>query len=262
MSVSKIMFGIAMMFCLPLQAASLADSILEIPRGSIFTLRAELEVPANRNFIELGRNELTATFNELNQPLNQQKGRYGYHHYNHYLNRWQESVSDTYRDCLERHRTYYSYGGSTGSNSTIVNQGRGNTNIIINNQPATTPSYGSYIDHNTCIKPDHTIAMLLLDEDEAGAGGIFREGYEFKVRSVRQRKYRHVNVVSIRFDHKIAKELRVITTQSPENIAIHQLQYQDYGDGFLQGLGAAIAGITDIGGDYFSISIAEKRYFD
>jgi len=260
-----------MLFCtvcaVDLQAASLSDSILEIPKGSVFELRNELEIPANRNFILLGQNRLNESFNRINQTFNQQKGKYHHHrryyHYDDYLSQWLESTGQSYQDCLDRHKRYYSYGGNGAiSNNTIINQGDGNTNVIINNQTNTTPSYNSYQGRNSCIKPDHSIAVLLLDTDESGAGGIFREGYEFKVKSV-QRKYQgDFNIVTIRFDHDVVKGIRIITTQSLESIKIAQLQYRKMGEGFFEGLAAGLAGMTDIGGDHFKIRLVSKRYYD
>jgi len=263
--------SVIMLFCsayaFDLKAASLSDSILEIPKGSVFELRHELEIPANRNFILLGQNRMNESFNRINQTFNQQKGRYhnhhGYYHYDDYLSQWQDSTGQSYQDCLDRHKRYYSYGGSgSTSSNTIINRGDGNTNVIINNQTDTTPSYGSYQGRNSCIKPEHSIAVLLLNVDESGAGGVFRDGYEFKVKSV-QRKYQgDFNIVTIRFDHKVAKGIRIITTQSLESIKIAQLQYRKMGEGFFEGLAAGLAGMTDIGGDHFKIKLASKRYYD
>jgi len=250
----------------PLQAASLSDSILEIPQGTIFELRYELEVPANRNFILLGRNQLNDSINELNQTYNKNEGHVhagaGYYHYDSYLHNWQQSVSQSYYDCLERHRVYYSGGGTSSSSSTIVNQGHGNTNIIINNQTTSEPYSGSYVGDNSCIKPEHTISILLLNKNKSGAGGIFRRGYEFKVTSVRHYARNGFHEVTIRFDHNIAQGIRIITTQLPEAIHISQLQYRESGSGFWAGLGSALASLTDIGGDHFIIKLAKKRYFD
>jgi len=249
------------------QAASLSDSILEIPPGTVFELRSELEIPANRNFILLGKNQLNDSFNDINQTFNQQNGkhygRHDYYHYDDYMYQWQQSVGQSYQDCLERHRNYYSYGRNTSSNnSTIINQGNGNTNVIINNQTHTDPSYGSYIGDNTCIKPEHAMSVLLLDADESGSGGIFREAYKFEVKSVRYKRQDGFYIVTIRFDHDIATAIRIITTQTPESIRISQLQYREVGEGFWAGLGSALASMTDIGGDHFIINLASKRYYD
>jgi len=250
-----------------LQAASLSDSILEIPQGTVFELRNELEIPANRNFILLGKNQLNESFNEINQTFNNQDGRsydrHGYYHYGDYLYEWQRTVGQSYRDCLERHRTYYSYGGDTSSNnSTIINQGNGNTNVIINNQTHTEPSYGSYVGDNSCIKPEHSISVLLLDSDKSGAGGLFREGYEFKVKSVRYKRQGDFYIVTVRFDHDVATAIRIITTQPPKDIRIAQLQYREIEEGFWAGLGSALASMTDIGGDHFIINLASKHYYE
>jgi len=207
-----VIFGLVAVLAPLSQAASLSDSVLETPKGSIFELRNELEIPANRNFILLGQNRLNESFNRINQTFNQQKGKYrnrhGYYHYHYddYQSQWLESTGQSYQDCLNRHKRYYSYGGgSSTSSNTIINRGNGNTNVIINNQTDTTPSYGGYQGRNSCIKPEHSIAVLLLNTDESGSGGIFRDGYEFKVKSV-QRKYQGgFNIVTIRFDHKVAK---------------------------------------------------------
>ncbi|NOQ93903.1 MAG: hypothetical protein GQ547_04615 [Methylophaga sp.] len=250
-----------------LQAASLSDSVLEIPKGTVFELRAELDIPANRNFILLGKNQLNESFNDINQTFNEQNGRdYGrrdYYHYDDYLYNWQQTVGQSYRECLERHRRYYSYGGDTSSNnSTIINQGDGNTNVIINNQAHTEPTYGSYIDNNSCIRPEHAMSVLLLDADESEAGGIFREGYEFKVKSVRYKKQGDFYSVTVHFDHDIATAIQIISTQSPKGIRISQLQHKEIKDGFWAGLGSALAGMTDIGGNHFIIHLASKRYYD
>ena len=257
-----------MFFASILQAASMSDSILEIPNGTIFELRNELEIPANRNFIELGRNRINESFNEVNQVLNQQHKHYygsnNYYHYNDYLYEWQQTAEQSYRECEERHRVYYNdyYGNTSSNNSTIISRGNGNSNVIVNNQTYTEPTYGSYINDNSCIKPEHTIAILLLDVEESGDGGIFRDGYEFEVDSVRHRNQGSFHVVTIYFDHEIAKGIRIISSQSPELIRVNQLQYRKTGKGFWQGLGAGIAGMSDIGGNHFTIRLASTRYYD
>jgi len=250
-----------------LQAASLSDSIVEIPANTLFELRQELEIPANRNFIRLGRNQLNERFNDINQTLNQQHGRnytnYSYYKYNDYLADWQQSVGQSYYDCLERHRNYYRHDGdNSSSTNTIINQGDGNTSVIINNQTHTEPSYSSYIGDNSCIKPEHTVAILMLDADESGSGGLFRQGYQFKVKSVRHTKQGDFHIITIRFNHDIAKGIRIITTQSPKDIRIAQLQYRDIEDGFWAGLGSALATMTDIGGNHFIIQLPAKHYYD
>ena len=249
----------------PAGAASLADSVLEIPRNTIFELNGELDIPANRNFILLGRNEFSESINDLNKTYNNNEGRYGFYHYNDYLGYWQRSAAQSYHACLERHRNYYSYNTSTPSstNNTIVTHGYGNTNIIVNNQGTTTEThYGSYVGNNNCIRPEHTIAVLLLDKDEVAEGGIFRHGYQFKVKSVSSRRHGDFYTVTIRFKHKIAKGVRIITTVSPEQIRISQLNTNRAGKGFWNNVGVALANLFDIGGNHFNIILQDKRYFD
>jgi hypothetical protein len=71
--------------------------------------------------------------------------------------------------------------------NTIINESQGNTNIVINAQSGSTTQFGSYQEGNRCIKPEHSLAVMLLDSNESGAGGILRDSYEFKVKSVRPR---------------------------------------------------------------------------
>lgn len=249
-----------------LSAASPSDSVLEIPKGTLFKLRYELEIPANRNFILLGYNQLNENFNEVNKMFNQQNGnRYakqGYFYYTDYLDIWLKTADESYQDCLKRHRVVYSYGGSASTtNNTIINQGQGNTNIIINKNTYTAPSYGSYIGDNTCMIPEHTLAVLMLDKDKAGSGGIFRDGYVFKVYSVKHETRGRYHIVNIRFDHEIAKGIQIITTVSPETITMNQLQYRESGDGFWQGVGSALGSLIDIGGNHFTIELPELHYY-
>lgn len=242
-------------------AASLSDPVVETPKGSVFKLRSELEIPANRDFILLGRDRLVEFQNDLSQTLNREAGRYNYLQYRSYQRDWIESVSQTYVSCLERHRVYYKNYDDTGSNTVILNQGRNNTNIVINNSPQ-TPQYGSYIGNNPCIKPEHTMAFLLIDADESQGGGVFRSGYEFSTKGVDQRISGHFHIVTIKFDHDIVKGIRILTTQSPEAIAINAFQYSRPGKGFWGGLGSALAGMTHLGGNLFSIELPEKQYYE
>lgn len=258
----------ALSMCLaPLFGSSLQDSILEIPKGTEFKLRNELEIPANRNFIVLGYNKLSETFNEINKGYNQQYAtmypNHGYYYYNDFLNFWMKTADQGYQECLERNRVVYSYGGTSSStNSTIINKGYRNTNIIINQGTQTAPTYGSYIANNSCIMPQHSAALLMLDKNTAGSGGLFREGYVFKVTSVEHKIRGAFHIVTIRFDHDVAKGIQVITTSSPENISMSMLQYREVGDGFLQALGSALGGIIDIGGDNFTITLPDLRYYN
>lgn len=248
-------------------AVSLQDSVLEIPKGTQFKLRNELEIPANRNFILLGYNRLNETFNDINKISNQQLGRdyqgRGYYYYNDYLSSWMKTAEQSYQECIERHRVTYSYGGSGSSTSnTIVNQGHGNTNIIINQNTQKSPSYGSYIGDNSCIMPEHSAAVLMLDKNSAGAGGIFREGYVFKLTSVRHEIRGSFHIVTINFDHNIAKGVQIITTISPESISMNQLQYREISGGFWSTLGKSIASSMDIGGENFIIELPAIGYYN
>lgn len=248
-------------------AASLQDSILEIPKGTEFKLRNELEIPANRNFIVLGFNKLNETFNELNKGYNQQNGtlysHQTYYYYNDFFNFWMKSADKSYQECIERNRLVYSYGGTSSSASNIIiNHGHGNTNIIVNQGTHTAPSYGSYIADNSCIMPEHSVALLKLDKKNAGSGGLFREGYVFTVTSVKHETRGAFHIVTVQFDHNVAKGIQIITTASPEHISMSMLQYRETGDSFLQGIASALASIIDIGGDNFTIELPELRYYD
>jgi hypothetical protein len=263
-----LMFILYTFFSPELKAVSVSDSIINIPKGTIFKLRYELEVPANQNFLFLGGNQLQESFNEVNQYFNQNNNNYynrhNYFTYNSYLRYWQESVHQSYLDCIERHRSYYSYGGNLGSsNNVIVNHGYGNTNIIVNNQANNQKTYGSYINKNTCIMPEHTIALLLLNKNKIQSGGIFRDGYEFKVRSVKYRKNGDFYNIDILFNHKVAKGIRIITTQSPKYIPISSLQATTgQSNSFWSSVGSALASLVDIGGDNFDIYFPELKYFE
>ena len=251
-------------------ATSISDSILNIPKGTIFKLKYELTVPANQNFLLLGQNYLQESFNNIYQQFNKQNNNYSYNNnnyltYNNYFNWWIESTNKTYNDCLERHRSYYSYGGSSSSsnNNVIINNGSGNTNIIVNNQQNTTPTYGSYIQQNSCIRPEHTLSALLLNSDKTKSGGIFRENYKFEVSSVTSYHNGNFYIININFNHKVASGIRIITTTPPQYIHISSLiaTKQSTG-GFWDSLGTALASMTNIGGDYFDIEFPSVKYFD
>jgi len=144
----------------------------------------------------------------------------------------------------------------------VVQQGYGNVTVI--NQGLGTPDqvYSS-IGENYCIKPNHTVAALVIDRDKADGGGFFAEGYEFKVRDVRWNQGNYYNVVRIKFDHKILKGLVVVTTHDPETIPMSALSGESSsGDGFWASVGNALADMTNIGGNYFSIELPGKRYFN
>lgn len=242
-------------------AGSLNIPILNIPKGTTFTLNYELEVAANSDFIILGSNKLNELFNKMDQPYNNSLNNYK--RFDDYLITYTQSVEDTYKNCLERHRQYYTYNNKNGSSSnTIINQGYNNTNIIINNTQSTPPTHVSYIGSNNCIKPEHSFSALIIDSDKAEGGGIFRDGYEFKVKRVRTHTQGRFNIIDITFKHKIAKGIRIVTTTSPKLLYAYHLQGNtSESDGFWDGLGNAIGSITNIAGDHFSIKIPSKRYF-
>jgi len=247
-------------------ATYFSDSILNTPKGAIFTLTEELSVPANQNYIHLGGNKLQESFNQINQPLNKMHNNYSYLdtspnyiYYNTYLNYWMESVDKTYNDCLERHRSYYTIGGNNSglNNNIIVNNGYGNTNVIINQQNTSSSYTGSYIEDNLCIKPEHTMSILVLNKKKTKRGGIFREGYKFKVKSVKHTKKGHFHIVKILFDHGVAKGITVVSTTHPKQISISDLDYHKS-----SGFWDSIAGLSNIGGNYFDIALPELEYFE
>lgn len=109
----------------------------------------------------------------------------------------------------------------------------------------------------------NTFAALLIDKHEADGGGIFREGYEFKVKRVQHYIDSYFHIVNIYFDHKVAKGIKIVTTTNPKNIKIFNLEYTvKKNDGFWSGLGNAFLGLNNIGGDYFKISLPSKKYFE
>lgn len=237
------------------------SSILDIPKGTIFELTQELEVKANRSYQVIGKDHLLESFNTIHQPGNEYTGRhYIYPSYDNYLIQWRRNVDQTYQDCLNRHRIYYHSDTNRGGNSTIINRGNGNTNIIIN-QPSEVIS-GSYQGPHSCIQPQHTLTLLFIDADEAEGGGIFREGYQFEVDKVRYRQHDAFHSVTLYFDHPVAEGLRIVSTQHPQDIFVYQLQQQTAGDGFWETLGSALNSVQHIGGQMFTIKPPATRYYD
>lgn len=260
------LIGLSILFSAHSQSALLSDSILEIPKATLFELRRELEIPANQDFVLLGKDQLNESFNSINQTFNRSEHAYKnnhqpFYHYDDYLKQWQESVGKSYKDCLNRHHVYEPRLRRDKDNNTIINSGNGNTNVIINNQTNTAPTYSSYIGDNNCIKPEHSIAALLIDSEESESGGIFRDGYQFKVKSVRHKRRGDFNIITIYFDHKIAKAIRVITTKPANKITINHLQYHEAEDGFWAGISSALESLTNLGDDYFIIKLPSKHYY-
>ncbi|MBU1640494.1 MAG: hypothetical protein KKG53_08415 [Proteobacteria bacterium] len=250
-----------------------ADSILDIPKGTTFELLQELEIPANRNFALLGRNEIDEAFNSTGQVLNDMDGRpLGYTGtiprpidfltFHDYYGSLFESYEQTYVQCLERHRTFTMVPGSPASAPVIIQQGQGNVTVF--NQAGGTPDeVYSTIGDNYCTQPNHTIAALVIDRDRADGGGFFAEGYTFKVRKVRVQRGRLYNLVTISFDHDILNGIVIVTTHNPEAIPMGALSGESSsGGGFWASVGNALADMNSIGGDYFSITLPEKRYYD
>lgn len=250
-----------------------ADSILDIPKGTTFELLQELEIPANRNFALLGRNEMDEAFNSTGQMLNDMDGRplgytggstplHGYLTFNSYYSNLFESYEETYDKCLERHRTYTRIPGTAPSAPIIIQQGQGNVTVF--NQSGGTPDeIYSEIGENYCTQPNHTIAALVIDRDRADGGGFFEEGYIFKVRKVRWKSGRFYNRVNIYFDHKVLNGITIITTHDPNTIPIGSLSGESSSaSGFWASVGNALADMNSIGGDYFSIELPGKRYYD
>jgi len=273
MKTVAILLLILFLLGLPLHAS--ATSILEIPRGTIFKLLRKIEIPANRDFIMLGWDNMDEAFNTTGQMLDEQAGRTFYDRPGYlpppsepFLT-FDDFVADTvtrqnrsYIDCLERHRVYYRIPG-TQANSTIIQQGHGNIAIIQNNG-GTPDRYVNSIGENYCAPPEHTVAALVIDKDEADGGGILAEGYEFKVRKVNNKDYRNYSVVGIHFEHPIIKGIMVMTTRKPSTILSTALEASRSGKakGFWQAVGNALVDMKKIGGNAFAITPPGKRYYN
>jgi len=103
--------------------AAWAGSILDIPKGTVFELLEELEIPANRDFTLLGQSAMDEAFNSTGQVLNDMTGRplgqvggqseqHGYLTFYSYYRSLFVRFEETYRDCQERHRVYVRVPGS------------------------------------------------------------------------------------------------------------------------------------------------------
>jgi len=253
--------------------AAWADSILDIPKGTVFELLEELEVPANRDFALLGQSELDETFNATGQVLNDMNDRplvnagsyaagSSYLTFYTYYHLLFESYEKTYVNCLERHRVYARVSGASPSAPIVIQQGQVNV-AVINNSSGSSDEIYSAIGENYCIQPDHMIAALVIDRKTADGGGFFAEGYRFNVRDVRWQRGNDYNVVKIMFDHKILQGLVIVTTHDPETIPMSALSGESSsGDGFWASVGSALADMVNIGGGYFSIELPGKRYYE
>lgn len=249
------------------QATNPGSSVVEIPKGAVFSLNRELRVPANRNFITLGQNRLEQSFNEFNQYYNVENGRStfvsGTQRYEAYLDLWQNTAEESYQRCLERHRRIFPRNDWYTNSNTIINRGNGNTNIIVNKGADYYRGYSNYIEDNTCIRPDYTVSMLLLNGRAADSGGKFRRNHQFTVSKVSHRRRGRFHEITIWFDHDIARGIRILTSHHPRDIRISQLDGKvNRSGGFWSGVGAALTQSVDIGGNYFSISLPEVGYFE
>ncbi len=229
-------------------AVSFSDSVIEMPEGTEFQLRYDLDIPANRDFILLGSDGLTGFFNGINQYFN---ANWSTSRFDQYQNFFFENYRTTYRKCRERHRRYnYSSGAHGGDTNLIVNKGDNNTNIIVNNDSGSGFNY-SYIAPNNCIKPSFTYSALLLDPAQSN-GGTFRQGKAFIVDKVRREMGRGYNKATIYFDHEIVKAIVIITTEPFETVHISQLAHSD----------KVLATMRAIAGINFDIKFPERKYLD
>jgi len=249
-----------------------AQSIVEIPKGTVFTLLEELEIPANRDFILLGQSELDEAFNASGQVLNDQAGRPlvrcgtgvhqpGYLTFTTYYQGLFESYEQTYLNCLQRHRVYVRAPGPPAP-PVVIQQGHGNV-AVINQHGHPTDTVYTAIGDNYCTPPNHTVAALVINQNKADGGGFFAKGYQFKVSKVRWQRGQIYHVVKVYFDHTILKGLVIVTTHDPETISMAALNGESTSSsGFWAVVGDALADLTNIGGGYFRIELPGKRYYD
>ena len=264
-------------------ASSLSDSILNTPDGTIFKLNYELVVPAKSNFVQLGEssldgllNDIAKTGNQLDANMNGYSGNYGsnsnrygsYANFNVYSGNLLESAEQSYRRCVQAYkRTYRTNPNSnrSGRNNTVINNWGSNTNITVDNgYQYQQPTYGSYTEANSCQPPNYSMSALVINPKNARSGGIFRQGYEFKVRNVRHRRYGRFHKIYIDFNHKVAQGIVIITTHNPDEIRLHQLSAnrQNSNDGFWGALAEGLASMGDVAGDNFEITTPDNQYFD
>ncbi len=243
-----------------------ADSVTTIPKGTAFILKNELEIPANTKFVLMGKDGLQDFFTQMEQPLNQMEGRYyctKYPFYDYYTMLTQ-SAMETYRKCVERHRTYH-LTDNNASNG-IVNIGNNNTNIIINNSTGSSSNSSSLystVSPNLCTKPEFTFSALVINTKKSEQGGLFRKGYRFVVKNVTVKSKTNYNVITIRLDHNIARAITIITSTAPKNIIISQLEASEKkGKGFFNSLAHSLGNMNDIAGNNFEIEFPDKKYFD
>ena len=249
-------------------ASQVNGSVTELPRGTIFSLTRKLNVPANTRFVLLGRYGLQDFFTQAGKVLNDQNGRYycNDYYFRDYFLYLTENAFEAYLQCLERHRTAYEIDKYNTGSSVIMNKGKENTNIIINYNPVfidDEPEYYTYITPNSCMKPEYTYTALTINTDKAEQGGIFKKGYEFKVRKVTFKQHYYTSEINIYFDHEIAESLMIITSSDPKTIRISQLLAAGYTKtGFWATLGQGLSNMNSIAGNNFNITLPEKKCFD
>jgi hypothetical protein len=95
------------------------------------------------------------------------------------------------------------------------------------------------------VAPSYTYAVLLINERESG--GIFRRGHEFVVEDVDAYERRGEYIVDIELDSRVARTLRVVSSEPLSGIQIHQL------------VGSSLRGIA---GGYFDLSLPKTRYYE
>ena len=258
-------------------ASSLSDSVINTPDGTTFKLNYELKVPSKSNFVQLGQSSLDSLLNDIAKTGNQFEAGYtvnsgyssgygGYSNFNVYSGQLLESAEQAYQRCLQGYqRTYQTNSNYSRSNTTVINNWGNNSSITVDNRyQYQQPTYGTYTEHNTCQPPNYSMSALVINSRKAKSGGIFRQGYEFKVSNVRHRRHGRFHKIYIDFDHDVAEGIVIITTHSPQEIPLHFLSSnrQSSNSGFWGALASGLASMSDVAGDNFSISLPEEQYFD
>jgi hypothetical protein len=238
---------------------SFADPVDTLPSGSLVTIRNELTIPANRDYIVLGYRMSDLITNTLLLPYNQRRK---YFIYNDYRTSLLDIYERTYGDCIETHRRYISTGGGNGNPAVSHNTqvgGRNNTvvnNTTVINQGSTAPSQSySYVAPNNCIPPEYTLTTLFVER--SGRERLIAEDKTFKVKKVKVTRAGIFNEVIIRFRHDVVKGLVILTTRDPREITISALDAS--GSGFLNNLHGALLGIA---GENLDISLPEPEYIE
>lgn len=245
-------------FSLPALAASYADPIGTLPRNSLVTVRYELEVPANHEYVVLGQSMTDQIGNSLSQTLNAQNQLFRYNDYRYWM---AETYEETYGDCLERHQRYVNTGGI--NNHVVIEQNiytgqyPSTTETTIINQNITTPADTvSYIGPNNCVPPDYTMSFLMVKS--SGNERLIAAGKGFKVDSVRTNRRGYFYEVFIRFQHKVVTGIKILTTHDPGQISIAALD-SGSGGGFWATVGQVLTGIA---GNNLKIALTEAEYIE